>query len=331
MSGRFVLPALAALALLGASIALALRGQRQRGAVQESLRDDLEALVEESPAPDGFIEDLTIGLPEVEPTAVAVDGHGTIHVAAGDAILAYDSQGVLVSSTPVPAPVRALTIGPEGEAYLAFEDHIGVHAADGGFERWSPLGERAIITSLALGGDRLFAADAGNRVVWSFDTRGSLVDILLRAEQGGDDPGLVVPSPFLEVAVAGEGPLWVTNPGMQRVERVTRDGLRIDYWGEAATEIEGFCGCCNPIHIALCPDGTLVTSEKGIPRVKQYCADGELSAVVAGTHWFEPDTVGLDLACDPTGRVVVLDPDQGVVRVFAARPPQPGGSHDDRG
>jgi hypothetical protein len=81
-------------------------------------------------------------------------------------------------------------------------------------------------------------------------------------------------------------------------------------------EIEGFCGCCNPSHFAIREDGSFVTSEKGIPRIKVYDRLGRLAAVVAGPDNFDEGTVGLDLALDSAQRILVLDPARRAVRIF---------------
>lgn len=81
-------------------------------------------------------------------------------------------------------------------------------------------------------------------------------------------------------------------------------------------EIEGFCGCCNPSHFAIREDGSFVTSEKGIPRIKVYDRLGRLASVVAGPDSFDEGTVGLDLALDSAQRVLVLDPARRAVRIF---------------
>ena len=81
-------------------------------------------------------------------------------------------------------------------------------------------------------------------------------------------------------------------------------------------EIEGFCGCCNPSHFAILEDGSFVTSEKGIPRVKIYDRLGRLASVVAGSDRFDEGTVGLDLALDSAQRILVLDPARRAVRIF---------------
>jgi hypothetical protein len=94
------------------------------------------------------------------------------------------------------------------------------------------------------------------------------------------------------------------------------DGALLTSWGQPGTDVHGFGGCCNPTDIAPLPDGRVVTSEKGLPRVKVYSAEGALLSVVVPPGEFVRSTVGIDLATDPSGRIAVLDPDRGIVRVY---------------
>jgi hypothetical protein len=94
--------------------------------------------------------------------------------------------------------------------------------------------------------------------------------------------------------------------------------------------VEGFCGCCNPTHMAILPDGSFVTSEKGLPRVKIHAQSGELKAVVAAPDSFAEHTVGLDLAVDSAGRILVLDPVARAVRIFSEKAGHPRESSPER-
>jgi len=94
--------------------------------------------------------------------------------------------------------------------------------------------------------------------------------------------------------------------------------------------VQGFAGCCNPVHLAVLPNREFVTSEKGLSRVKIYSRDGAFVCVVAGPEMFEgPKGPGSgqdsmdgklgwanDVAADSGGRVIVLDPKQAAVMVF---------------
>ncbi len=80
--------------------------------------------------------------------------------------------------------------------------------------------------------------------------------------------------------------------------------------------VEGFSGCCNPGNFAMLEDGSFVTSEKGIERVKIHHPSGEFKCVVAAPDLFEEGTIITDLAVDPNGRILVLDSRKGLVRIF---------------
>ena len=87
-----------------------------------------------------------------------------------------------------------------------------------------------------------------------------------------------------------------------------------------------FCGCCNPTDIALTGKGYVVTAEKGLPRVKVHSAEGELLSVVAPPTQLDRAAAGIDLAVDGQGRVIVLDPVEGVVRLYEESTPAAGES-----
>jgi hypothetical protein len=182
------------------------------------------------------------------------------------------------------------------------------------------LGEQAILTSIAVSKQFVFVADAGQHRVFVFDHSGRLTAQLGEKDVERGVPGFVIPSPHFDVVPGAGGTVWVVNPGYQRVENYGIDGALLSQWGEAGMELERFCGCCNPVHIARLPDGTMVTGEKGLARLKVYDPDGSLKGVVAGPAQFEGDTFGEDLAVDPKdGRILVLDAAKKRVRVFVRK------------
>lgn len=138
----------------------------------------------------------------------------------------------------------------------------------------------------------------------------------------------VVPSPYFPIAMGPDGLLRVSNPGAHRVEAFTLDGHLELAWGKPSERIEGFCGCCNPAHLAVLPDGRIVTAEKGIPRVKVYSAEGTFEGVVAGPESLSPNLAAatetredlrlhpVSVAADSRGRILVLDPVARCVKIF---------------
>jgi len=215
---------------------------------------------------------------------------------------------------------HCLAVSAQGLLFVGLRDHVEVYDGQGNRQAtWESLGPRAHLTSLAVAGDSVWVADAGQRVILRCDRQGRVLATLGDKDISGGLPRLVVPSPHLDVAIGTDGLLRVVNPGRHTVNVLTAEGQLKASWGQHSTALEGFCGCCNPTDIALLPDGRVVTSEKGIPRVKIYTPQGQLQSVVAGPEAFRPEVVGLDLAVDAQGQVLVLDPSRRAVRVFAPK------------
>jgi hypothetical protein len=249
--------------------------------------------------------------------ALAADLDGHIIVSGDHALFIFNLEGQPVSRIDLGEPARCIAASPEGRFYLGMIDHVEVFDDEGKrVDAWDRLDETALLTSIAVGENDVFVADAGHKVVLRYDLSGNVVGRLGDSISANDGKGLVIPSPYFDVAIGYEGHLWMTNTGRHRIENYTRDGRFRSSWGKASWGIRGFCGCCNPTHIVILPDGRFVTSEKGLPRVKVYDQTGNLEAVIAGPEQFEEGTIGLDLAVDSSGRILVLDPKKRSVRIF---------------
>lgn len=261
---------------------------------------------------------------------VAFRRDGRLLVAAGKSVLSFDPEGRRESDWDIGEQVRCLHVDGAGTVWVAVKDRILVLDANGERRaRWDPFAGKAYLTGLAVTERDVWVADSGNRVVYRCDPKGRLE--LRLGEKNADRkvPGLVLPSPFLDVEVGNDGLLRVNNAGRHRVETYTRDGDLELSWGRPGVAIDSFCGCCNPIALALLPDGRCLTAEKGLPRVKVYSATGQLESVVAGPESFaavasaeRSQTVaetahdGLDVAADAGGRIAVLDLVGGTVHLF---------------
>jgi len=213
---------------------------------------------------------------------------------------------------------------------VGLRDHIEVYDKQGALlKSWESPGAKTWVTGLAVGENDVFAADSGNRVILRYDRSGKLVRRIGEKNKERNVPGLIVPSPYLKVELARDGLLRVNNPGRHRVEIYTVEGDFELSWGRASAAIDGFCGCCNPIGLALLPDGRCVTCEKGLPRVKVYSEEGKFECVVAGTESFPQNAKtgstrnpldgtmgGLEAAVDSQGKIYILDLVAGDVRAM---------------
>ena len=269
------------------------------------------------------------------PRGIACDVQGRIHVGGGHqgkgAIRQFDPQGQELASFAASGPVFALTLA-DGTVFAALKDHVEVIGHDGKAKARWPVSAGSLFTSIAVGGERAFVADYAKRRVLRYDLSGKLLGVI---EPKDADSTFAVPSPYFDLAVDAHDRLWVANPGKHRLEAYTLDGVKTLQWGKPSVEIDGFCGCCNPVNFALLPDGRFVTAEKGLPRVKVHTAEGQFESVVVGADAFPEDYAcinrgpsdcqggGMDVAVDNAGRILVLETHEKAVRVYVKKERQP--------
>lgn len=252
-------------------------------------------------------------------TALAV-GQDNLFVAGDSAIVILSEMGNEITSLSLKKPATCLAISPDNQLFVGSKNKIHILTQDRlQISEWLMLDSNAEITSLAVTDSDVFIADAGNRVVWRYTTKGELIGRIGERDLEKGHPGFIIPSPYFDVAIGHEGLLWAVNSGRLALENYNFDGKLRSSWEGTTTGIEGFCGCCNPSHMAILSDGSFVTSEKGIPRVKVYDQTGQFKTVVAGPEKFVDSTVGLDLAVDADDRIYVLDPKKKAVRVFTKK------------
>ena len=250
-------------------------------------------------------------------TALAVGPGDRIAVGGDKKVLVYSVEGALQTTIPTGESPLALATTPDGKLLVGTMNRVlACTFAEPLEEIFMIPGERAHITSIAADREFIYVADFGSRGVWRYTPGGELRGRIGDRDAGRDIPGFVVPSAYFDLAVAPDGLLRVVDPGRHQVDAFTAEGDLEISWGQASFELEGFSGCCNPSHIAILPDGRFVTSEKGIPRVKVYEADGAFATAVTGCDGLDTERDPCDVAADSRGRILVLDPGRGVVRIF---------------
>lgn len=268
--------------------------------------------------------------PRPSPRRVGLGPEDRLYIAAGPVVSVMDAGGAPVTELTLTGPVRSLSVAADGTLFAGHKNHVEVYDPKGRrLAVWDAPKGKPYLTGMAVGDKDVFVADAGNRVVWRHDRAGRVLGRIGEKNPQKDIPGLVLPSPFLDVEIGADGLLRVNNPGRHRVEVYTFEGDLELAWGKPSMAIGGFCGCCNPVNVSLLPDGRCVTFEKGLPRVKVYGTDGTLECVVAGPESFgdskDADAIseadesgygGLDGVVDSLGRVHVLDLLAGDVQVF---------------
>jgi hypothetical protein len=194
-----------------------------------------------------YRETETLPIPLDTLTALAVDTEDRILVAGKKnkgVVLALDAKGNTAWKHPLETTPRALAPGPEGRVYLATTDRITVlDTATGATQEWPPLGEKALLMSLASGPDDVYAADGGQRRIWRFDTTGALKNVFGEKNPAENEPGFLLPGACFDLTLGPDGSLWTVNPGRWKVQRRTREGKLLSSFGDYGLAIEKFCGC----------------------------------------------------------------------------------------
>jgi len=295
------------------------------GAPDEDVQDDRPAIPEIDPALIKYTRTAEIPVAMQQVRSLATGPDGRIYVGGDATILVFDADGTQQGKIELDGEPNCVAVGGNehlhpGRVYVGMKDRVAVYDPQGELTAtWDTLGRQALLTSITAAEEDVFVADAGNRVVMRYDTDGSLINRIGEPDQRRGIPGFVITSSYFDLAVSPDGLLRVVNPRALRIEAYTFDGDLETFWGKSSPGIDGFFGCCNPVHFAVLPDGRFVTAEKGATRVKIYDSGGTLVCVVAGPQEFDilASEVLADVAVDRGGRVLVLDPKARSVRIFS--------------
>jgi streptogramin lyase len=243
-------------------------------------------------------------------------GNNKIYLVGDSRLQIIDPAGKLVSEINLDVEPTCIYASADN-IYIGNKRSVSVLKDDGSkVDEWKDFGDSTVITSVAEHSGKVFVADAGKRKVWIFNLEGNKIGEFEGKTSNNQIHGFIVPSPYFDLAFNADGELWVVNPGKHSLENYTTEGALRTFWQSQSIRIEGFSGCCNPAHFAFSQDGSFVTSEKDLVRIKIYKPSGEFLGVVAAPSKFEAKGHAPDVAVDNQGNVYALDFDKKVIRLF---------------
>lgn len=221
-------------------------------------------------------------------SSVAVSDDGTVFLAGNSFIRSLNTD--LSEKWNLKTDSKITSLAVSGDTIFASTAGTILLASTGGklIAEWGPYEDNSLITSVTAGKDVIAFADAGSKKVFLLKKNGELKTMI-----GQSDEKFLIPSPYFDVALSGST-LFIANTGNHRIEKWTTDGKKIAEFGEPGTAPGKFCGCCNPAHFALIPQG-IVTAEKGLNRIKIMGPEGEFIEFVSSNNNFVP-SVPLDVA-----------------------------------
>lgn len=226
-----------------------------------------------------------------------------------------DMVEIIPGATCLEVDDRNIFIGTRN--HVAKYDHSGEL-----LQEWTALDERTVITNLAIKDDIVYVADAGNRRIVIYDREGEITGEFEGKAETEAGHGFIIPSANFDLAVNSFGELWVVNPAKHALENYSDEGRMRGYWQNSSMEIDGFLGCCNPARITTMADGSFVTSEKGLVRIKIHDQSGKLISVVAPPALFDngrsadDETKAPAVCADEKGVIYALDFETDMIRVF---------------
>ncbi len=241
-----------------------------------------------------------------------------IYLVGDKKLKVIDNSGKLLSEIQFLEEPHTVEVAGD-DIYVAFENRIQIIDETGKTkDEWKIADDNSYITALATFENDVFVADAGTRKVMRFNVKGELQNEFEGKVSEEVLHGFIIPSPYFDIDINEYGDLWVVNPGLHTLENYTAEGRLREHWKASGAQTKNFSGCCNPAHYCFLPDGSFVTSEKGLVRVKVYKSSGEFLGVVAAPNKFEDKLEGEapDVATDSQGNIYTLDFDRNVLRVF---------------
>lgn len=306
--------------------------RREREPLGGSFKYDIGDLAKTDPALVRYDETGRIPTGFTSPKCIEIAKDDSLYIGGDTAVKVFDKTGALKTTIATSEKPHAIAIA-EDRIAIALKQHIEFFDATGKqISKSESLGDKTHITGIAIAGEQLFIADAGNREIIRCDLAGKPQSRFGKIGSKDGSPGFSIPSAYFEVVIGPEGLLWANNHGRHEIESYTLDGKFELAWGKPSMSIDGFCGCCNPVHFSRLPDGRFITSEKGLNRIKIYDVKGNFEGVVAGTDTLVKDLelakracsncqigFGFDIACDSQSRVFALDLATRDVRIFTPK------------
>jgi hypothetical protein len=242
-------------------------------------------------------------------SAVAVSQSG-VYVGGDSFISCYSSDlSNAVWSIKTDAPVTSLAVNGDS-LFASTTDQIIILSNKGlVLGEWGPYEKDCMITSVSVNRECVAFADAGNRTVFILDKGGEVKKMI-----GHNDTQFIVPSPYFDVALNEDNSFIVANTGHRRIETWDPEGSLVSLFGEPGLAPGAFCGCCNPAHFAVVPEG-FITAEKGLNRIKILNTKGEFVEFVSGDNDFEP-SIPLDIASIDGKTIYAANPANSKLYVF---------------
>jgi hypothetical protein len=263
-----------------------------------------------------LVSSIQLAFNETKAIAVHKDN---LYVSGDSKLAVLNNKGDIINEFDTKRTVTSIHL-TDKMIIAGIQDHILLMDLEGNIiKAFETLGDKAYITSVTQLNDKIYAAEAESELVYEYSIDGTISDILGDSVPANDIMRFVLPSYYFDLDVGPDGFLWISNTGKHKIMSINPDGTMRSNWGTSSSALEDFCGCCNPSHFRITEDGSFITSEKGIVRIKKYDAAGNFVHAIAGPDQFQKGSEGLDIAVDENGTIYVLEPAANTIHIFTEK------------
>ena len=205
-----------------------------------------------------------------------------LFVSAGSSIYILDTEGKQLGSFPVEPDIRDIAVSGD-EVFLLYPTQIAVHHSSDGLllRQWDACSQLSDYCSFTVAGEAVYVTDADNKNICKYTVEGDFVRFV------NSPAGFIIPSYSFDID-SWNDTIYTGNSGRHLVETYTLNGDFISAFGAAGGAAGSFAGCCNPVYFTFAPDGTLITSEKGNPRISRFSRCGKFQEVLINSRMLGP-------------------------------------------
>ena len=249
-------------------------------------------------------------------SGVAVGADRAIHALGDGEVRVFDANGGVARAWKAPDQAACLAVAADGRVFVGAPGRIEIYGVAGnrvGGFAIGKAGQPADVSAVKVFRDAILVADASARLVRRYDANGVERGLIGSQHKTGS---FMLPNRSLDIDVDAAGTVYASDTGRHQVTTWKLDGTPVAAFGKfGMARPEDFVGCCNPVNLAVAPDGCVVTGEKVAARVKVFGPDRALLAVIGPEH-FDPMCIHIHLAVDSSGRIVAGDPVRRTITIF---------------
>ncbi len=196
-----------------------------------------------------------------------------LYVSAGKAVAVYDLEGNQLERFTVEEGVRDIGVYND-LVYLLYPTYIYVYTPYGELvHEWAACSDLSDYCSFTLTEDFVFVIDVENKNICKYTREEGNFVKFIRSPSNFITPGY-------SFAIDNRNDtVYCVNPGRHQVEMYSTDGEFLASFGGPGGESGFFAGCSNPAYITFAPDGKIITSEKGNPRISSYHPSGHFNEI----------------------------------------------------